>query len=203
MAADPLAKRLKELAALSADELCTLYLDLVDRAPQQAHVAALAVREKARAGGVEPAQVPLLEACLICAPDLSCVVHLAKALAALGREAQSAVPALVDRMQSIQVTDDTLYWILDGCTWALGYLGGDEACARLDAWRAEKPARVVAQVGYQGRLPRAHREKHWAKTLEVVREKAAAADAGVWREKKTTLQPQQDDGERETVSWGS
>src|SRR5688572_11011718 len=113
---DGLQKQLKQLVALPADELFTLYLDLVDEKPAQAQVAALGLREKARAGGLTAEQVPLLESCLICAPDLSCVFHLAKALAALGREAQSAAPALVDRVRSIQVMDDTAYWILDGCT---------------------------------------------------------------------------------------
>ncbi|MBL8955919.1 MAG: hypothetical protein JNK82_34410 [Myxococcaceae bacterium] len=201
MADDPLTKRLKQLVALSTDELCTLYLDLVDSAPGQAQVAALGLREKARAGGIDSEQVSLLEACLLCAPDLSCVVHLAKALAAFGREAQGTVPALVDRMRPIQVMDDTTYWIFDGCIWSLGYLGGDDAVAMLDELLAEKPARVTAQVGYQGRLSKAHREKHWVRTLNEVRARAAAPDAGVWREKKTKLQPLSEDGPPETVNW--
>lgn len=202
MADDGLEKQLKQMAALPADELFTLYLDLVDGEPELAHVAALGLREKARAGALSAEQVPLLESCLICAPDLSCVVHLAKGLAAFGREAQSATPALVDRVRTMQVMDDTAYWILDGCTWALGHLGGDDARALLDELRAEKPPRVVAQVAYEGRLPKAHREKRWAQTLEQVRAMVDAEDAGKWRTKKTKLQQLQDDDRRETVAWG-
>lgn len=189
-----------ELARLPADELFNVYLNLVEETPEKAQLPALALREKARAGKLGDDDVPMLEACLICAPDLSCVMHLAKALAAHGRKAQSAAAALCARVRLMRVTDDLTYWGLDGCVWALGYLGGDEARELVEELRAEEPPRVVAQVGYEGEVSAAHRKKHWAKTLTQVRALIDGADPGPWRSKKTTLTARAAAGP-ETVSW--
>lgn len=188
---DPLDALIAELAAQPAEDVFRLYMSLVQQDRDRAQVAALALREQARAGRIELRLVPLLDACLFEAPDGPSVVHLAKALAAFGRAAASAAPTLADRIRELHVTNDSDYWILDGAVWSLAYLGGDTARTLLDELEAEKPSRAArSQSVYQGRMTREAREQRLAQTLSGARALVDGADPGPWREKKTTLKPQ-------------
>jgi hypothetical protein len=157
----PLDELLESIRGLSPEEAFRLYLDRT-HSPEggTAHVA-LGLRDKARAGeldGFEGA-IPMLEAFLADAPDAETALHLAKALAAFGRAAQSAVPALLEQLAEMRVVDDVTYWAFDGCVWALGYLGGDMARACLDEIAAESPSRAAASRSvYEGALGDEERE---------------------------------------------
>jgi hypothetical protein len=175
---------------LSPDDAFRMYLKLAAETPDKAQIAALALRDKARAGEISEALIPLLAQCMVEAPDDNCLVHFAKALAAFGRKAEVAGEALVHRTGNVRVVDDTSYWILDGCIWALGYMGGAHATAFIDRLEAEKPSRAIRSASvYQGEMTVEDRGKRWAETLVGVRALIAQDDPGVWREKKTTLKP--------------
>lgn len=190
---DPLASMIAELKALPVEDVFRLYLSLLQQDRDRAQVAALALREHARGGSMEPRFIPLLDACTYEAPDGASVVHLGKALAAFGREAASAATTLADRVRELHVTSDSDYWILDGALWAVGYLGGAAARTLLDELEAERPARVVrSQSVYQGRMTPDARARRWAETLSGVRKLIDGPDPGVWRDKKTTLKPLKD-----------
>jgi hypothetical protein len=187
---DPLQALIAELVAEPPEDVFRLYLALVQQDRERAQMAALALRDQARAGRIEERLVPLLDACLFEAPDSACVVHLAKALAAFGRRAQSAAPTLADRVRELHVTNDTDYWILDGALWSLAYLGGDVARRVLDELAAEEPSRAErAQSVYQGAMTREARARRFAETLRGARALVDGADPGPWREKKTALKP--------------
>lgn len=188
---DPLDALIAELTAQPPEDVFRLYLSLVQQDRDRAQVAALALREQARAGRIEARLVPLLDACLYEAPDGASVVHLAKALAAFGRKAHSAAPTLADRVRELHVTNDSEYWILDGALWSLAYLGGDTARHLLDELADEKPSRAGrSQSVYQGKMTREAREQRFAETLKGARALVDGADPGPWRDKKTNLKPQ-------------
>ncbi len=171
-----------EVRRLSPEKAFRAYLELCDTAPDKAQVAALALRDKARAGELPDDCVALLDTCLAEAPDSVCAAHLAKALAAFGRRAQPAAPTLCARIRDLHVTDDVGYWILDGCLFALGFLGGAAAKALLDALDAEAPSRAVRSDSvYDGELSREERGRRYADALARVRALVEQRDPGVWR----------------------
>ncbi|MBI1949037.1 MAG: hypothetical protein HYS27_25335 [Deltaproteobacteria bacterium] len=188
---EPLDELIQELIREPPEEVFRLYLSLLQQDRDRAQVAALALRDQARAGLIEARMVPLLDACLYEAPDGPSVVHLGKALAAFGRKAASAAPTLADRIRELHVTNDTEYWILDGALWSLAYLGGDAARRLLDELADEQPARAVrSQSVYQGTMTREARAKRFTDTLIGCGKLVGGPDPGAWREKKTTLKPQ-------------
>jgi hypothetical protein len=182
----------QEVAQLSPERAFRTYADLLVQSPGQAQLAALALREKARNGELPDECIPVLDACLKDAPDATCVVHFAKALAAFGRQAQSAAPTLADKIRELHVTDDVGYWILDGALFALGFLGGPHARALLVDLANEQPNRAVRSDSvYDGDLARADRDKRFHECLERVHALIDQKDPGVWREKKTALVQQE------------
>lgn len=188
---DPLDELIAEMVATPPEDVFRVYLSLVQQDRDRAQVAALALREQARGGRIEARLIPLLDACLYEAPDGPSVVHLAKALAAFGRKAQSAAPTLADRVRELHVTNDSDYWILDGALWSLAYLGGDAARRLLDELDAEVPSRAGrSQSVYQGAMTRQAREQRFSDTLKGARALVDGPDPGNWRDKKTTLKPQ-------------
>lgn len=185
---DPLDDLVAKVKALPQEDAIRLYLKLAKEDKQQAHVAALALRDKARAGELEEKVIPILEQCLGGAPDDRCLSHLAKALAAFGRKARGASPILADRLRELRITDDPTFWIFDGCLWSLGYLGGEAATKLLRELSAEIPNRALrAGNVYQGKMTKDQRQAQWDKTISGVTELLSKPDPGVWREKKTTL----------------
>jgi hypothetical protein len=188
---DALREILARLEAQPPDDVFHLYLDLVADAPDKAQVAALALRNQARSGALTAARVPLLAACLRAAPDAASLVHLAKALAAFGRKATGSSIDLVERLDPILVTTDCDYWVLDGCLWAMGYLGGEAARRFVEKLSVEKPSRAVrSQSVYEGRMSEAERAGRFAKTLAEVRALIESSDPGTWRSKRTDLEQQ-------------
>ena len=182
------AELVDEVRLLPADKAFRVYAELLAQSPQQAQLAALALREKARAGEIGDEHIPVLDACLADAPDAACVVHFAKALAAFGRTAQSAAPTLIDKIKDLHVMSDAGYWVLDGSLFALGFLGGDVARSFLASLVDERPSRAVkSESVYVGQMTKAEREERYAECLARVQALIAQKDAGSWREKKTEL----------------
>jgi hypothetical protein len=197
MADDGVDGLIAEITALSQEEALRLYMKLSIELPEKAEIAALGVRDKARAGQIDAAMIPLLAQCLADAPNDVCVVHLAKALAAFGRKAQIASGALVEKTAEIRVTDDASYWMLDSAVWALAYLGGPEALAFVDKMKREKPSRALkSRSVYQGDMNDADREKRFQETLDGARALISGPDPGTWREKKTSLKPKKGKGSK-------
>ncbi|HEY4219744.1 MAG TPA: hypothetical protein VGO62_00345 [Myxococcota bacterium] len=182
------APAVQRLVALATDELFEVYLALAGSDPDRADVAALAIREQARAGifGAELAE--LVAVCVDAAPSLLCVGHLAKALAALGRKGEPGAVALVAQLTPSFITDDVAYWSYDGCVWAFGYLGGADSDAFIQLLAREKPSRALkSQSIYQGRMPPADRERFWQKALAAADELLHKADAGAWTARQMTV----------------
>jgi hypothetical protein len=168
----------------SFEETLSIYLSLCsDGDGSCADTPALALREQARAGRLGDAHVEPLILATEMAPNALCVGHLAKALAAFGRGAQDAAPALADQLAEMIVANDTDYWSFDGCIWALGYLGGPvaETCVRELA--KERPSRAVrSQSIYRGRMTKEQRAARFATAIEGAERLLAATDPGVWRQ---------------------
>jgi hypothetical protein len=119
------------------------------------------------------------------------VVHLAKALAAFGRAGGAGAGVLGAKIKELTVTDDTEYWILDGCVWAVGYLGGLDAAKVITDLEMETPSRAVrSQSVYQGSLSKEQRAEKYAAALAGARALIEGPDPGGWREKRTTLTQQ-------------
>jgi hypothetical protein len=183
-ASDPCVVRLRDLPV---EETLWVFVNLVERDPERADVAALALREQGRAGRLLPEHVGALTSALAVAPNPLCIGHLAKAVAALGRAAAEAAPILVDHVASMRVTDDVEYWSFDGCIWALGYLGGPAVAPCLAKLEAEKPSRAVrSQSIYRGVMPKEARQKQFLSAIEGARALLAQADPGTWRTRKIT-----------------
>lgn len=178
-----------QVSRLPPAQAFRVYAELLAQSPAQAQIAALALRDKARAGELGDQVIPVLEACLKDAPDGACLVHFAKALAAFGRRAQSAAPALIAKIREIRVVDDAAYWVLDGCLFALGFLGGDDAFKFVAELAVERPSRAVrAHSVYTGALTKEQRENRFREALQRAHDLVVQRDAGVWREKRTTLE---------------
>jgi hypothetical protein len=184
-ASDPVVQK---LAALEVEETMAVYLGLVESDPEKADVAALALREHGRGGRLTHEHVETLANCVLVAPNSLCAGHLAKALAALGREAGAAAGSLVAKMRGLVISTDVEYWSFDGAVWALGYLGGDEASLFLDELEAETPSRAVRSNSiYRGAMPKDARQQCYEKALLGARGLLANPLPGVWRERKTNL----------------
>jgi len=179
-----------QVSRLPAAQAFRVYAELLVQAPHQAQIAALALRDKARAGDLGEQVIPLLDSCLKDAPDGACVVHFAKALAAFGRKAQPAAPTLIAKLREIRVTDDAAYWVLDGGLFALGFLGGKAAFSFLAELAVERPSRATrSNAVYAGELTKEQREQRFRECLERVHDLIKQDDAGVWRDKRTKLVP--------------
>ncbi|MFH1810331.1 MAG: HEAT repeat domain-containing protein [Pseudomonadota bacterium] len=177
--------------ALSWRDLLWLFGDLLQDAPEHTIIPALALREKARAGELPEEVIPLLVACLIDSEAPGTIDHLAKALAAFGRQAQIATPYLIDKLRTLHVTDDESFWTLDGCLHALGYLGGEGATSFLEELANLQPCPVTrAGAVYQGEIPEQDRRLLFEETLQRVREFVADDTLEGWRSKRTQRQGQ-------------
>ncbi|HEY4221495.1 MAG TPA: hypothetical protein VGO62_09135 [Myxococcota bacterium] len=177
-----------QVRGLPADRAFRVYTELLEKSAGHAQLAALALRDKARAGELKEDHLPVLEACLLTAPDSACVVHFAKALAAFGRKAQASAAILIEKTREIRVTDDVQYWILDGCLFALGFLGGPDVLGFVAELAVERPSRAIrAHAVYTGEMTRDQREERFRQALIRVHDLVAQADAGTWRDKRTTL----------------
>jgi hypothetical protein len=178
----------RQLMALPTDELFELYVELAAEDPDRADVAALAIREQGRAGHLGGHLVELLSVCVDMAPNLLVTGHLAKALAALGREAQAAAPSLVAALSEAPIKDDVDYWSFDGSVWALGYLGGPDARTFIADLANEKPSRAIrSQSLYKGNMGPADREKAFHKALAEATALLDKADPGTWRARKMEI----------------
>jgi hypothetical protein len=190
---DPVYAR---LLAAPLDALFQLYADLLPGTdPKDAAglaAVARALKDRARAGELDAERehrVALLVFCMVDAPNPVVAFHLAKALAAFGREAQQAAPYVVDWVLETRVVDDESYWAFDGLLWALAFLGGPAAGAMFDAIRRDAEPRVAKKRGiYDGALSLEERAAHHAQTLKNARLVLLSQDPGRWRERKTELQ---------------
>lgn len=186
----------RSLVEVSVEETMAVYLSLLEKAPDKADVAALALREHGRAGRLEASHIQMLGAFVAGAPNPLCAGHLAKALAAMGREATEASEPLIAKMRPMMITDDVEYWSFDGCVWALGYLGGKLVAPFLDELERETPSRAVRSNSiYRGVMPKDAREAAYAKALAAARDLNSKPNPGVWRTQQmkigrpTTTQP--------------
>lgn len=165
-----------------------LYADFLGSSPHDATLPALALREQARAGLIDDELIPVLAVAITDAPNLSAYLHLAKALAAFGDRAQSAVGLVAERLEGLQVVNDRRFWTLDGALWVLGALGGPVAKGVVAAIAAEDPPRVQRSKSvYRGALSEAERQEIFDDTVAGV---LAMIDAGVhpgWTKKATTM----------------
>jgi hypothetical protein len=170
-----------------AAEVLSLYQELRAQAPEQAHVVALALRHMARAGELPVTAVPTLHTALEEAPDPSCVLHLAKTLAAYGRDAQVAATTLARKIDAMHVTDDIGYWVFEGAVFSLMFLGGPVAAQCLDRIAREAPPRPLkSDAVFAGSMPRGRREKRFEMMLQDG--KALLAEANPrWTSKRTRL----------------
>ncbi len=174
-------------AALPWRALLALYADLATDSPDHATWAAIALRNKARLGELPESVIPILALCLRDAAAPGAVVNLAKALAAFGREASIASPFLIERIRQLHVTDDELFWVLDGCLYALGFIGGKDAPAFLEEL-GRLPVSPAIRAGrvYQGELTVEDRTEMFKRALEKVG-RMLASDPGCWRGRATKL----------------
>lgn len=181
----------ERLIALSTSSLFHLYGEMLPDDAGGAAAVARALKDKARAGAFDADKqtaIALLTFCLCDAPSGSAAFHLAKALAAFGREAQVAAPYVVDHVLETRVVDDESFWVFDGLLYALGFLGGPAAKAMLDAVAKDKPPRCAKKSAvYEGSMPLGERAAHHAETLERVGA-MLSADPGPWRSRRTKLE---------------
>ncbi len=178
----------KQLVALPIDEVAAAYFETCASDPDRADVAALALREQARAGQLD-AHAAILVAAVEVAPNLLCVGHIAKALGALGRSAQAGAAPLAAQLRDRPIADDVDYWSFDGAVWALGYLGGPDARQALEELSRETPSRASrSQSVFQGRMPAVDRERLFQKALREAGALVAKEDAGTWRARMGQLQ---------------
>jgi hypothetical protein len=174
--------------ALDVNAVLALYADMLAEENHDASLPALVLRDKARAGEVDEEIIPLLVVALVDAPNLATFTHLAKALAAFGRKAQSGALYVVDRLQQIAVTNDRRFWVFDSGLWTLGYLGGEHARLFLEELAAEKNPRVLhSKSVYRGDLDDKARAAIFKRTVEEALAMIAKDDAGEWRDKKTEM----------------
>lgn len=194
----------QKLAALPVEESFAAYFDLVGSAPDIADIAALAVREQARGGKLGPEHAKVLGAAVDIAPNLLCVGHLGKALAALGRGGAPGAQALVKKLREAFIVNDVDYWSFDGCVWALGYLGGKEAEALIDELDKEKPKRALRSSSvYQGRMTPQDRTRLFDKAIAAARELLAKPDPGKWVAQQGTLSTSAPTAAKATKPWMS
>ena len=166
----------------------TLYADFLGTTPDDATLPALALREQARAGRIDPELIPVLAVALVDAPNLAAFSHLAKALAAFGARARMAARLVIDRLRPLQVTTDGDFWALDGGLWVLGHLGGVDARAFVVDLKKERPARVQRSKSvYQGAFDDAERQEVFDASVLGVLALIDAGDAPGWRHKATNL----------------
>ncbi len=205
MAGDPAQlPAVQKIAALPVDEAFAAYFDLVGSDPDIADIAALALREQGRGGKLLPEHARALGAAVDIAPNLLCVGHLGKALAALGRGGAPGVTALVKKLREAFIVNDVDYWSFDGCVWALGYLGGKEAEGLIDELDKEKPKRALRSSSvYQGRMTPADRARLFDKAIAAARELLAKADPGKWVAQKGTLSTSAPAASAATKPWMS
>jgi hypothetical protein len=190
MSDDPVAALVDKCRKLDAEENLAVYAHLLgdEELKHEAAIPARALRDKARAGDLDAPYVPLLTIALVDAPNYTAFIHLAKALAAFGRQAEKAASYVVERLEAVQVTNDRRFWVLDSGLWVLGYLGGDVARSFVAALKAEKPSRVMrSRSVYEGALKDEQREEMFARTLDEVLALIDGDDPGTWRDKKTEL----------------
>ncbi|MBI4818681.1 MAG: hypothetical protein HY791_20600 [Deltaproteobacteria bacterium] len=182
-AQDPIVVRLRDQ---SVEETLATYIDLVAGSPDKADVAALALREQGRLGRLKESHLDMLIKCVELAPNLLCLGHLAKALAAMGRKAMKASDALVQKLGPMVIADDVEYWSFDGAVWALGYLGGAKVSSFLDTLAKEPQLRSVRSPVYRGVMPRPARQKQFASAIAGARGLAEKSDPGLWRTRMIT-----------------
>lgn len=202
MAEDPGLALVARCTALPPNDLIALYGELLSEDPHATTIPALALRDVARKGGLDDDMVPLLVALLVDAPNLATFTHLAKALAAFGRDAEMASPYLVDKLRSLQVTNDRRFWVLDSGLHALSYTGGDAAKAFVDEIESEDPSRVLRSKSvYQGDLDDEARAALHTETLAAVRARLDEKRPA-WREKATTRESVvKSDAPKRTAPW--
>jgi hypothetical protein len=179
------------LVALPPDTLLYLYGDMLPQDPHGAASVARALKDRARDGAFDDDKetaIALLVFCLCDAPSPATAFHLAKALAAFGREAQVGAPYVVDHVLTCHVVDDESFWIFDGLLYTLGFLGGPAAKAMVDAVGKDDPPRCAKKTAiYTGSLTLEVRRAHHAETLENVRA-MLNTDPGPWRGKRSRLE---------------
>ena len=184
----PVAKRdlISRCKELDWRELLWLYRDLGKDDDELTAVPAHALREKARAGELPDEVMPILIACLVDARSGSTICHLAKALAAFGRDAGAGAPYLAEKINDLHVTDDVSFWNLDGCLHALAHLGGETVAPLLDELETRQPSPVTrAGSVYQGQITEEDRRLIFSDTLERVRAMASDPALEPWRDKRT------------------
>ncbi len=182
------ASRTLQACLKQPPEACfILYGDLIDSQPTAAHVPARALREHARAGRMTSEHIGPLLVALSSATDPSCITDLAKALAAFGREAQPAVPFVVEKLMAVNVLDDESFWVFDSLLFVLGFLGGEEAVAAIEAIKAESPPRVLrAKDLFRGEWDAEIREELFNSTIDRVARMAKKENfVGGWANKQT------------------
>lgn len=123
---------LEQCQELDWESLCRLFAQLLREAPEHTDLPARVLRDQARAGELPPEAIPVLVTCLMGAEQPTIIVEVAKALAAFGRRAEMGSSLLVEKLKGFIISDDPEFWALDGCLYALGYMGGEVAQAYVE-----------------------------------------------------------------------
>lgn len=179
------------------------YAELAEGPPEGAVLPALALREKARAGELPEEAIVLLTVCMVDAPHHEALRHLAKGLAAFGRQAQIAERPLIQRLQGLTVRDDESFWTFDSCLHALGFLGSKEALALVTELSKVSPSPVqLTKAGYEGERSSEERKAIFDATLKSVRASLEAEKPASWRKKATDKKATSRAVEKKTVEWG-
>jgi hypothetical protein len=186
---DPSEALADKCLALPWKACLKLYSELLAESPRDCAFPAFALREKARSGELPDEAIGVLVVALVDAPNNPTITHLAKALAAFGRKAQSASPYLIEKIQTMPVTHDIAFWNYDGCLHALSYLGGKAAGAFFDELEAMDPSPVLRSKSvYDGQIPNGDRQKMFEKSMARCRGRLESEDPGTWSKKLTDLQ---------------
>jgi hypothetical protein len=184
MAGSSVAERCR---ALDWRALLVLYGDLSIDSSLHAGWAALALRDKARAGELPPEAIPILALCLRDAEDAGTIVHLAKTLAAFGRDGAVATGFLIDKLRDLHVVDDATFWSWDGSFFSLGYIGDERAVDFVrELEQMSKPPVVRAGSVYDGDLPAKEREAMFRFACTRVGEMLADPEGATWTSRQTT-----------------
>lgn len=141
---------LEQCEILDWQSLCKMFAQLLREAPEHTDLPARALRDKGRAGELPAEAIPVLVTCLMGSEHPLVIADLAKALASFGRHGAMGSAILIEKLKGFIISDDPEFWALDGCLYALGYMGGEAALPYIEE---QIEAFTEARAAYESSRP--------------------------------------------------